>query len=127
MLTTNINIEDRLINGQMRTVKHIEIKENEVRTIYLELDDKCIGQIRMSGSDVIAKTSKWVPVKREEAYICLSKYKSISPAIKIRRFPLVLSRACTVQKVQGLSLTLAVARFDLESRSHLTKVKCMLH
>ena len=84
MLTTNINIEDRLINGQIRTVKHIEIKENEVRTIYLELDDKCIGQIRMSGSDVIAKTSKWVSVKREEAYICLSKYKSISPAIKIR-------------------------------------------
>ena len=39
MLTANIKIEDRLINGQMETVKHIEIKENEVRTIYLELDD----------------------------------------------------------------------------------------
>ena len=39
MLTTNINIEDRLINGQMSTVKHIEIKENEVKTTYLELDD----------------------------------------------------------------------------------------
>ena len=39
MLTANIKIEDRLINRQMETVKHIEIKENEVRTIYLELDD----------------------------------------------------------------------------------------
>ena len=58
MLTTNINIEDRLINGQMGTVKHIEIKENEVRTIYLELDNKCAGQIRMSGSDVVAKNNK---------------------------------------------------------------------
>ena len=29
MLTTNNNIEDRLINGQMGTGKHIEIKENE--------------------------------------------------------------------------------------------------
>ena len=63
MLTTNINIENRLINGQMGTVKHIEIKENEVKTIYLELDDKCAGQIRMSGSDVIAKNNKRVPVK----------------------------------------------------------------
>ena len=58
MLATNMNIEDRLINGQIGTVKHIEIKEIEVRTIYLELDDKCVGQIRMSGSDIIAKNNK---------------------------------------------------------------------
>ena len=42
MLTTNINIEDPLINRQMGTVKHVEIKENEITTIYLELDDKCV-------------------------------------------------------------------------------------
>ena len=65
MLTTNINIEDQLINGQIWTVKHIEIKENQVRTIYLELDDKCAGQIRMSGSVAIAKNNKWVLVKIE--------------------------------------------------------------
>ena len=82
MLTTNINIEDRLINGQIGTVKHIEIKGNEVRTIYLELDDKCAGQIRMNGSDIIAKNNKWVPIKREETYIYLNKYKTTSPAIK---------------------------------------------
>ena len=34
MLTTDINTEDRLINGQMGTVKHIEIRDNEVRTTY---------------------------------------------------------------------------------------------
>ena len=39
-LKLNISIEDRLINGQIDTVKHIKIKENEVRTICLELDDK---------------------------------------------------------------------------------------
>ena len=33
MLTTNINIEDSLINGQMGTVKHVNIKENEVSYI----------------------------------------------------------------------------------------------
>ena len=125
MLTTNINIKDRLINRQMGTVKHIEMKENEVKTIYLELDDKSAGQIRMSGSDVIAKNNKWVPVKREETSIYLSKYKSTSPAIKRTQFPLVLSWACTVHKVQGLSLTSAAVSFDL-TRSHLMKVKCML-
>ena len=58
MLTTNINFENQLINGQIGTVKHIEIKENEVRTIYLELDGKCVGQIRMNGSNIIAKNNK---------------------------------------------------------------------
>ena len=110
MLTTNINIEDRLINGQMGTVKHIEIKENEVKTIYLELDEKCAGPIRISGSDIIAKNNKWVPVKREETSIYLSKYKSTS------QFSLVLSWACTGHKVQGLSLTSAVVSFDLEKQ-----------
>ena len=73
MLTTNINIEDRLINGQMGTVKHIKIRDTEVQTIYLELDDKCAGQLRMSGSDIIAKNNKWVSIKREETSIYLNK------------------------------------------------------
>ena len=38
MLTSNIIIEDQLINGQMRTVKQIQIKDDKVRVIYLELD-----------------------------------------------------------------------------------------
>ena len=58
MLTTNINIEDRLINGQKRTVKHTEIRDTEVQTIYLELDEKYAGQLRMSVSDIIAKNNK---------------------------------------------------------------------
>ena len=69
----------------MGTVKHKEIKEYEVKTIYLELDNKCAGQIRMSGSDVIAK-NKWVSVKRVETSIYLSKCKSTSPAIKRTQF-----------------------------------------
>ena len=70
----------------------------------------------MSGSDVIAKNNKWVPVKREETSIYLSKYKSTLPTIKRTQFPLVLSWTCTVHKVHGFSLTSAVARFNLEKQ-----------
>ena len=126
MLTTNINIEDRLINVQMGILKHIKIKENEVKTIYLELDDKRAGKIRMSGSDVIAKNNKWVSVKREEDSIYLSKYKSASSASKRTQFPLVLFWAFTVHRVQGLSLTSAVLGLTWKNRNHLMKVKCML-
>ena len=116
MLTTNINTEYRFISGQIGITKHVEIKENKVRTIYLELDNKCAGQIRMSESDVIAKNNKWVPVNREETSICLSKYKSTSSAIKRTQFPIVLSLAYTVHKVKGLSLTSVVVSFDLEKQ-----------
>ena len=98
----------------MGTVKHIEIRNAEVQTTYLELDDKCAVQLRMSRSAIIAKNNKWVPTKREETSIYLNKYKTTSPAIKRTQFPVVLSWACTVHKVQGLSLTSAVVSFDLE-------------
>ena len=70
----------------------------------------------MSGSDVIAKNNKWVSVKREENSTYLSKYNSTSPAIRRTQFPLVFSWACTVHKVQVLSLTSAVVSFDLEKQ-----------
>ena len=116
MLTTNINIKDRFISGHMGTVTHMEIKENEVKTVYLELDDKCAGQIGMSASDVIAKNKKWVPAKKEETSIYLSKYKSRSPAIERIQLPSVLSWACTVHRLLGLSLTSLVVTFDLEKQ-----------
>ena len=93
ILPTSTNTEDWLINGKIDTVKHIEIKEYEVRTMYLELDDKCVGQIKTSGGDIIAKNNKWVPNKKEETYIYiyLNKYKITTPAIKRTEFPLELS------------------------------------
>ena len=47
MLTTNINTWDQLINGEtgIKDTRdtRIDIKEIDVRTIYLELDKKCTG------------------------------------------------------------------------------------
>ena len=41
MLTTNINIQDRLINGQMGTVIKIGINtNNEPNVLYVKFDDK---------------------------------------------------------------------------------------
>ena len=111
----------------MGTVKHTEIRDTEVQTIYLKLDEKYAGQLRMSGSDIIAKNNKWVLIKIEEISIFLKKYKRKSPAIKRAQFPVVLSWACAVHKGQGLSLTSVVVSFDLEKKCILMKVKCMLH
>ena len=117
MLTTNINIEDRLINGQIGTVKQFEIKENEARTIYLELDDKCAGKIRMRRRHISKKIINGFQLKEKRLiYIYINKSKATSKAIKRTQFPLALSWACTVHKKQGLSLMSAVVSFDLENQ-----------
>ena len=88
--------------------------ESEIRAIYLELDGKRAGQIRMSGNEVITKSNNWVPIKREETSIYPNKYKTTSPAIKKAKLLVVLPWVCTDHKAQGLSLTSAIVCFDLE-------------
>ena len=57
MITTNIDLSDRLINGQIGTVKRIN--QNEVNAIYVASDDVSAGKIRINGNDLIARNNKW--------------------------------------------------------------------
>ena len=82
MITANIDVSDRLANGQLRTVKHLETKEKKISTIYLALDDTLMIRTRINGNDIIAKNNKWVPIGRHEVAIYLNcKYKTTSPTI----------------------------------------------
>ena len=58
MITTNIELLDRLINGEIGTVKYININQNEVNAIYVAFDDVSAGQIRINGNDLIASSNK---------------------------------------------------------------------
>ena len=66
MITANIDLLDRLINGQIDTAKYISINQNEVNAIYVAFDDVSAGQIRINGYDLITRNNKWVPIKKEE-------------------------------------------------------------
>ena len=91
MIITNIDLLDRLLNGHIGTVKYISINQNEVNAIYVAFDGVSAGKIRINGNDLMAKTNKWVPIKREETSIYINKYKAPSPAINRTQFPLMLS------------------------------------
>ena len=101
MLTVNIDIADRLINGQIGTVKHILTDRGNVMKIYILMDDSNTG-LKKRNSDALARQNLWIPVEKAEASIRLRANKESSPVIKRTKFPLMLSWACTLHKVQGL-------------------------
>ena len=113
MLTVNIDVKSRLVNGQFGTVMHIaKNHRNEVFKIYVQFDDNGAGLMKIN-TGIFAKQRCWVPIDKTESKIKVKLNKDTSPVIQRTQFPLMLSWACTSHKVQGLSLGSAVVSFDL--------------
>ena len=77
----NIDIADRLINGQIGTVKHISFIDGHISKVYVEFNDKQCG-IKKIGSDCFAKQHKWVLIEKAEANIMIRTNKESSHVIK---------------------------------------------
>ena len=92
MLTSNIYIDDCLINGQIGIVL-----SGQVNKIYLAFDDKPAGLKLM---DQYGKVHRFVPVERIEVKIKLRANKNSSPVTTRTPFPIMLSFACAVPNVQ---------------------------
>ena len=119
MLTTNINIVDRLINGQMGTVMRIDVNKvtKKPTVIYVKFDDQRAGTnlIQHSGSPY-AREHGVVPIEPVLTKIKLRPGKLSSPEVQRIQFPITLAWACTVHKVQGLTLQNVVISFHLNKQ-----------
>jgi len=116
MLTNNVDISDRLINGQLGTVAGILVNEvtQKPTILYVKFDDEDAGNLVIDKSaDTFAIDNKVVPIKPILAQIKLNPGKRSSPEIQRLQFPLSLAWACTVHKVQGLTLNRIVISFEL--------------
>ena len=114
MLTSNIDIDSRQVNGLVGTVKQIKYKNNEVSVVYVKFNDNNAGGQEMR-SGLTAQQHNWVPIRKHQALFGLRKNKQ-QPSVKRTQFPLTLPWACTVPKIQGLSLAEEVVSFDLEKQ-----------
>ena len=59
MLTVNIDIQDRLINGQIGTIRHIEFAQGSVRKVY----------VKFSGEQVDSKAMRLSYLGRKNSWI----------------------------------------------------------
>ncbi|XP_044169485.1 uncharacterized protein LOC114973474 [Acropora millepora] len=116
MLTANIDIADRLINGQMGTVIKIALSEKTQKPniVYIKFDDSEAGRKAITNhSNSFARHNNAVPIEQVLTKIKIRPGKPSSPEIQRTQFPLTLGYACTVHKVQGLTLKKVVVSFDL--------------
>ena len=113
MVTTNIDISDRLINGQLGSVFDFEYSGANITRIYLKLDDPTAG-LKAQSTNRFAIQHNVVPIERTVADIPLSRFSGLY--VKRTQFPLILAWACTIHKVQGLTLQKVGLSLDLQKQ-----------
>ena len=115
-LITNVDVVNRLINGEIGTV--VKIKMNRVSSnsevIYIKFDEQNAGQVRIKMSrDGYAIANGAVPVTSVLRRFKVKENRQSSPEIQRPQFSLTLRWACTVHKVQSLTLSQEAFSFEL--------------
>ena len=116
MLTTNLDVQDHLINGQIGIIERIKMNEvsGKPEVMYVKFDYDNAGRERIWKScDIYATSHAVVPIVPILTRIKLKENRPSSPKIQRTQFPLTLAWACTVLKVQGLTLEKMVFSFEL--------------
>ena len=80
ILTVHIDLQVRLVNGQLRTVKHrSNHSQSNVWKIDVTFDDSKAG-MKMMKSNAFGKQLFWVPIEKTEVYI--KSIKTLSTVTK---------------------------------------------
>ena len=104
MLTDNISVADRLINGSIGTVKHLQMKADKplLGTIYVKFDDRNAGN-SLKDRRLRGELKECVPITATTKRFPFKKGKTTITAQR-KQFPAILGHAITVHKSQGSTL-----------------------
>ena len=110
MLFKNLDVADGLVNGACGTVTHIVYPENDgtrfPQTVYVKFDDDRVGiqkRKRCAFASAVEMGSTGIEPEEER----VTKKGGMR-----RQFPLKLAWACTVHKVQGITVDKAVVSLE---------------
>ena len=107
MLTTNVDVSDGLVNGARGEVVHIVTNDNnDVTTVLVKFDCEKVGQKAHQASKFHGIYPNAVPVSKVEVSFLAGGKRGAE--ITRLQFPLTLSWATTIHKVQGLILDATV-------------------
>ena len=108
MLTQNVDVSDRLANGQTGVVRHMKFNPGNSRpkSIYVSFDDRSAG-INIQRTDQYANANQCVPLTETEARV------QVGVNFMRKQFPLMLAYSCTVHKTQGLEFPSILVSFQL--------------
>ena len=84
MLAVNINIQDRLINGQTGNISHNKFAQGDACKIYVKFSDEK-ADLKATRSSCLGRQSSWVLTEKCETKIP-TKRISTSPSIKRTQF-----------------------------------------
>ena len=85
MLTVNLNLQDRPINGQTRTIRYIELAPASVEKVYVKLSDEQ-GGLKSIRSSYPGRQNSWTPMDKCKAATTINKLAC--PFIKRIQFAL---------------------------------------
>ena len=102
MLTVNVDVSDGLVNGARGTVADILRTSGKVSLVLVNFDNSRGGITAIQKSHYREQYPHAVPISRHEAVFRISRNKTAE--VSRTQFPLVLSWATTIHKVQGLTL-----------------------
>eukprot|EP00111_Clytia_hemisphaerica_P007571 TCONS_00022004-protein len=95
LISKNIDIADRLVNGQVGTVMRFKFHcNNKISGFYVKLDDVTAGK-KGSNFDSVCRENNWTLIERAESTFATRKNKQKSTMVRRTQFPLILSYACT--------------------------------
>jgi len=116
MLTLNVDIEDKLINGSLGTVRIIDRVRNSKPNgiIYVEFDDEKAGnKLKLNKYPKIRGLVPIYPRTIEFSY----RHNTSLIKIERKQFPLILAESMTVHKAQGSGFDYMLANLDQTSKS----------
>ena len=122
MLTTNIDIVDRLINGQLGTILRIDVSQRTQKStiIYIKFGDSKAGKnlTRKLNYNQVAKKIVLYHLNQYQRDLTKTRKAIITRLSESFKFPITLAWACTVHKVQGLTLDKIVVSLSVDGQKY---------